>query len=195
MSELIADLDYLVVDPTGGEYYVSVAADMGADGRWEAWLEFVPLDDSSVRVTPTQTHQPTRAAVEHWATTLGKAYVEGAFQRAVSAVTLLPPSRIVARAAPPEVAVASPAGIDPFALITQGKPVLRSALRPLSRAELVSLISSYGLNPSSRSLAWLTHAQLITFIATAVEVQMTQGKRERHRGRPNLKAFCLLGVM
>ena len=38
MSELIADLDYPVVDATGAEYYVSVAAEMASDARWKAWL-------------------------------------------------------------------------------------------------------------------------------------------------------------
>jgi hypothetical protein len=98
MSGLIADLDYLSwTRPAGAEYYVSISAEMDSGARWKAWIEFVPLDDSGVFVTPTLTHQPTRAAVEHWATTFGTAYIESVFQRAVSAAPLLPPSRVVAR--------------------------------------------------------------------------------------------------
>ena len=172
MSELIADLDYRIMDTAGGEYYVSVAAEVGVDGRWEAWLEFVPLDDSDVLVTPTETTQATRAAVEHWATTLGQVYVESAFERALPAVSVAQPPRVVARALPAEVAVMPPADIDPFALMADGKTVLRATLRPLSRSQLMAIISGYSLNPAGKSLTWLTHAQLVTFIATAVEAQL-----------------------
>ena len=177
MSELIADLDYAVQDATGAHHYVSVAAEMGTDGRWEAWLEFVPLDDSDVVLTPTETHQATRAAVEHWAATLSKAYVETAFTRAVPAAKVSSSRRVIARVLVPEPVAAVPAGIDPFALMGQGKPVLRATLQPLSRAQLLALISSYDLNPARKGLAWLTHAQLITFIATAVEAQLLLRKR------------------
>jgi hypothetical protein len=82
-------------------------------------------------------------------------------------------SRVVARALAPEIGATVSADIDPFAVMrTQGKSVLRAALRPLTRAQLLAVISGYGLNPEGKSLAWLTDAQLITFIATAVEAQL-----------------------
>jgi hypothetical protein len=177
MSELITALDYRIVDTAGSEYYVSVAAEMSGDGRWEAWLEFVPLDDSGVLVTATETYQATREAVEHWASTLSAAYVEGAFSRSVPVATESSARRAIARAVPPEPAIAPPADVDPFELMTNGKPVLREALRPFSRAQLMAIISSHGLNPAGKSLAWLTHAQLITFIATAVEAQLLLRRR------------------
>jgi hypothetical protein len=177
MSELITELDYRVVDNKGSEYYVSVAAEMTADGRWEAWLEFVPLDDSDVLLTPTETHQATRAAVEHWAAALSQVYVESAFSRAMPAATVPTSTRVVARVIAPDTAVSAPTHLDPFALMTQGKAVLRAALRPLSRAQLLAVISTYGLNPAGKSLAWLTHAQLVTFIATAVEAQLLLRRR------------------
>jgi hypothetical protein len=177
MSEIITELEYRIVDTTGSEYYVSVAAEMSADGRWEAWLEFVPLDDSDVLVTGTETHQATRAAVEHWATTLSRVYVEAAFSRAAPAAKAPLATRVVARALAPEIAATAPTDIDPFALMTDGKSVLRAALRPLSRAQLMAVISSYGLNPPGKSLAWLTHALLVTFIATAVEAQLLLRRR------------------
>ena len=177
MSETITELEDRFVDTSGREYYVSVAAEISGDGRWEAWLEFVPLDDSDVLVTDTETHQATRAAVEHWAATLSSVYVEAAFGRAVPAATAALATRVVARALAPEIATTAPTDIDPFALMTDGKSVLRAALRPLSRAQLMAVISSYRLNPAGKSLAWLTHAQLVTFIATAVEAQMLLRRR------------------
>lgn len=43
MSEVITELDFRVVDEDGREYFVNVAAEPTVDGRWEAWLEFLPL--------------------------------------------------------------------------------------------------------------------------------------------------------
>jgi hypothetical protein len=55
-----------------------------------------------------------------------------------------------------------------------GKEGLRAKLQPLARAELVLIIDRFNLNPARLSLARLTKAQLVTFIATAVEVQASQ---------------------
>ena len=57
MIERIADLPYGVIDATGAEYYASIAAEQRLDGIWEAWLEYVPLDESDPLVTPTETTQ------------------------------------------------------------------------------------------------------------------------------------------
>ena len=50
MSELIADLPYRITDTNGEEFYVSVAGEPRVDGRWDGWLEYVPLDDRSSRL-------------------------------------------------------------------------------------------------------------------------------------------------
>lgn len=176
MSELINDLDRRIVDEAGGEYYVSAAGELGPDGRWKGWLEFVPTDDSAVLVSPTETHQSTRAALAHWATTLTDTYLEGAFARATPVSDDVLSTRVVARVTAAD-AVDPPAGIDPFEVMSQGKQVLRAALGPLSRTQLLSMIGSYGLNPAGNSLAWLSDRQLITFIATAVEAQLLQRSR------------------
>ena len=137
----------------------------------------MPLDESDVLLPSTETHQPSRAAVEHWATTLSRTFVETAFARAVPATTVAASPRIVARTIAPEIGVVAPADIDPFALMAAGKTVLRATLRPLTRAELLAVISRYNLNPAGKSLTWLTHAQLVTFIATAVEAQLLMRRR------------------
>ena len=73
MSELIADLPYRVIDADGEECYVSVAGEGRPDGRWQAWLEFVPIDESEPLLTDTETTQQTRADVERWTDTLNPA--------------------------------------------------------------------------------------------------------------------------
>jgi hypothetical protein len=176
MSELITDLNYRIVDEAGGEYYVSAAGELGQDGRWDGWLEFVPTDDSAVLITATETQQSTRADLAHWATTLTDVYLEGAFARATPVSDDSLSTRVVARVMAAD-AVGAPAAIDPFEVMSYGKEVLRATLRPLTRTQLLSIIANYGLNPAGKSLAWLSHSQLITFIATAVEAQLLQGKR------------------
>jgi hypothetical protein len=44
------------------------------------------------------------------------------------------------------------------------------------RAELLTIISSHNLNPAGVSLVRLSTSQLITFIVTATEAQILQGR-------------------
>lgn len=181
MTELIAELPYRVIDAAGAEYYASVAAEQRPDGLWEAWLEFVPTDESDALLTGVETTQSTRADLVHWAGTLTETYVQGAFSRAVAATT---GSRLVAQMAAVE-AVPGPAtpavrtGLeDPFELYALGGTTgMKARLLGLPRSTLVSIIDAFGLNPAGKSLSWLTQRQLVTFIATATEVQVASGRR------------------
>ena len=74
------------------------------------------------------------------------------------------------------VALASAAAIDPFEVFRLGKDVLRMELQPLTRAELLTIIDLHNLNPARLSVARLSTSQLITFIATATEAQVLQGR-------------------
>ena len=58
-----------------------------------------------------------------------------------------------------------------------GPDVLRASLLTRSRNELLAIIDGSGLNPAGKSLARLTARQLVTFVVTAVEVQLMQGRR------------------
>lgn len=169
MSEIIGDLETTVISTDGHEYYVQVAGEQLASGTWEAWLEFVPLDDDlDVLLTKTETTQPTRGDVVSWSETLTETYLQGAFVRAVRAT-----GRRVLRDYATEL-VEVPAPFDPFTILPLGKAELRVRLRVLTRPELLGIIRSYDLNPAGKSLIHLTDAQLVTFIVTAVDVQSIQ---------------------
>jgi hypothetical protein len=176
MPEIVAELDQRLVDADGREYFVNVAADQEADGRWAAWLEFVPLDDAEPLLTQPETYQSTLSDVSHWAGTLTDVFVEGAFTRAFPAASSAPPRAVATPIHPPTPLQPTPA-LDPFALLPLGKDTLRAQLRPLSRVELLTIIDAYELNPAALSLARLTTTQLVTFIVTAAEVQARQGRR------------------
>jgi len=178
VPESIAELNYIVTDE-GRQYFPAVVAELIGD-RWEAWLEFVPTDDSPPLLTNTETHQSTREDVVQWATLLDDVYLDGAFRRAVQAtVSAHPAVRAPISVVNPPVAIHGTGQLfeDPFETYrVRGKQGLRAELQPLARSELVLIIANFGLNPARLSLAQLTKSQLVTFIATAVEVQISRGR-------------------
>ena len=171
MPEVISELNYVISDKGGAQYLPTVVAESVGD-QWEAWLEFVPTDDSAPLLTNTETHQSTREEVVRWATLLDDVYLQGAFDRAVNATASAVRSPMSTLHAPAPVDRMAWLEEDPFAMYrVGGKEGVRARLRPLTRSELLLIIERFGLNPAGLSLARLTTQQLITFIATAVEVQ------------------------
>jgi hypothetical protein len=178
VSEIIEHLPYTVTDTQGRQYYVSVAGNRRADGEWEGWLEYVPLDDADALITPAETTQSNRAALHHWAEVLTETYVQGAFARAVAAAAAGTTSRVVAERVDHAAVVAATVDLpDPFRLLTQGHDTMRSRLHALPRATLLNIIAASSLNPAGLSLAWLSDRQLVTFIVTAVAAQLAAGRR------------------
>ena len=82
VAEPIAQLDIQVIASDGRSYFPNVVAEPNAEWRWEAWLEFVPLDDSESLLTDTETTQASRDDVVRWASTLTETFIDGAFRRA-----------------------------------------------------------------------------------------------------------------
>jgi hypothetical protein len=157
-----------IIGRTDDEYYVHVIGEQLTTGRWKAWLEFVPLNDRlDVLVTKVETTQQTRRDLDHWSTILTDVYIEAALARAVPAID----ANVPGPRYPTTVAVAP---FDPFEVIPLGSDALRVHLGSLSRAELLTMIDIYGLNPAQESLVGLRDSQLVIFIVTAVEVQAVQ---------------------
>ena len=173
MPEVITELETAIVSSRGDEYYVQVVAEQLSTGLWEAWLEFVPVDDAlEVLLTKTETTQPTRDEVVHWAEILSETYLKGAFGRAVT----VKDGRRPVRDYPTTTVTEDVVPFDPFDVWSLGTSALRVRLRALTRPELIAMIQNYDLNPGAKSLTRLSDAQLVTFIVTAVEVQVLQGK-------------------
>ena len=175
MPEPVTELNYVVSDE-GRQYFPTVVAELIGD-RWEAWLEFVPTDDSPPLLTNTETHQSTREDVVRWASLLDDVYLQGAFRRAVSATASAVRSPISVLYPPAAIDTTGRLFEDPFDMYREGGTAgLRARLQPLARTELLLIIDAFRLNPARLSLARLTKSQLVTFIATAVEVQTSQGR-------------------
>ena len=83
MAEMIQQYTPQFQDENGVTYIVMARGEVTAEGTWEGWLEFNPVDKmGAVLRTERETTQPDRAALEYWASGLEPLYFEGAFARA-----------------------------------------------------------------------------------------------------------------
>ena len=83
MAYLIHEHAVHVRTPDGETYVPRTYAERQADGTWEGWLEFDPIDRRGPALrTERETSQATREALEVWASGLEAVYFEGAFERA-----------------------------------------------------------------------------------------------------------------
>ena len=83
MAELIREHPTLVNGVRDTPYVAQLWGRELADGRWEGWIEFVPVDGGQKRRTDRETTQSTLDALRYWATSVRPVYLEGALQRSV----------------------------------------------------------------------------------------------------------------
>jgi hypothetical protein len=181
MSELVLVFDDVLNLEGVGTYRARVCGRAMEDGKWEGWIEFIPVAGGRVLRTPRETTQPKRSDLEYWATGLTPIYLEGALERSwlaeVPAVVELPEPQTPAYGGPAKrpmsVQYGSPnAPIDPFAAYAKGEELLRQQLSALSDWQLRRVIEAYGL--SSLSDATLTRyrvSDLIEVIVAAVRTR------------------------
>jgi len=121
-------------------------------GRWQGWIEFVPIDGGRPVRSPRETTQPNRIDTEYWATGLTPVYLEGALKRALDGPITVPtlprqPSIFDGPAPHTTVAVQGPASsvLDPFSVYEKGEPLLRQQLSALAAWHLVNIALEYRL--------------------------------------------------
>jgi hypothetical protein len=81
MAEVLARFSHRVRDGARAFRAQACGAPM-SDGRWTAWIEFIPLDGGRPLRSPRETTQPNRTDTEYWAGGLTPVYLEGALERA-----------------------------------------------------------------------------------------------------------------
>jgi hypothetical protein len=82
MAERVHEFANRVAGTDGSEYIARAFAEKRAN-VWIGWLEFRPVTGKGQPLrTGEETSQPTREAVEYWATGLEPVYLEGALERA-----------------------------------------------------------------------------------------------------------------
>ena len=121
------------------------------DGRWAAWIEFIPLDGGRPLRSPRETTQPNRTDAEYWATGLSPVYLEGALQRAQSPM-------VRKRVGHAEAVFSEPAPdfgddealpdavLDPVSIYRKGEWLLRRQLTALSSRHLINIVRAYALS-------------------------------------------------
>jgi hypothetical protein len=143
-----------------------------SDGRWTAWIEFIPIDGRRPLRSPRETTQPNRTDAEYWANGLTPVYLEGALQRArgphvrrrvrhAKPVFSGPTTDRTRDELPPANAV-----LDPLSIYQKSEGLLRRQLSALSPWHLVNIIRAYGL--SEEPVAVLRQWPASVLIATIV---------------------------
>ncbi len=176
MAEVILNYEATMADDSGRRYDARACGRPRADGTWEGWLEFVPLDGGPVVHTARETTQSDWAQLRYWAGGLTASYLDGALLRTLKAAPAEPvvvrEQAAAERPAPRRVGWADPsvtarpiAVIDPFAVFAQGDEVLRGQLRAMAAGQLRNIVKAYRLSSlTSDELERLTEPELVGLI-------------------------------
>ena len=144
------------------------------DGRWQGWIEFLPLGEGEPVRSSRETTQPNRRDTEYWASGLTYVYLEGALHRALSpllrpiAPEIAPPA-FDGPAPTPVVANGTESVLNPFSVYRKGEALLRRQLSALAGWHLVNIIRQYRLSDEDPAiLNGQRPAHLVELIIDAV---------------------------
>jgi len=194
MAEVLVQFtDPVVAD--GVAYLARACGGPAADGLWQGWIEFSPIDGDPTLRSRRETTQPNREDTLYWATGLSVVYLEGALRRTLNANRAPAPLLSAPKPAFDEPAPAAsgrmrsvdagealghtdaphtkrPADaiLDPVAVYRKGEQLLRQQLGALSAWHLVNIIEAHGLSGAEPAqLNAMTEPALIELIVRAVE--------------------------
>jgi hypothetical protein len=177
MAQVLATFTDVLTDDDGIGYRAQACGSEMPDGRWQGWVEFIPLDGSVPLRSGRETTQPNRADTVYWATGLTAVYLQGALQRALNPlVRPVGEPRVPAFGEPAPAshaatgaAVAHEAVLNPFAVYERGEAALRRQLAALSAWHLVNIVQAYRLSDVPATvLNHLPATDLIEIIVDAV---------------------------
>lgn len=149
MAVVLVEFADAITSEDGKNYTARACGSEMPDGRWQGWIEFLPIGDGEPVRSSRETTQPNRRDAEYWATGLTHVYLEGALHRALK--PLVRP--LAPDVAPPvfDGPAESPAPattesvLDPFSVYRKGEELLRRQLSALAGWHLVNIIRHYGL--------------------------------------------------
>jgi hypothetical protein len=175
VAEVFVEFTEAVCSEEKRDYVARACGAEMPDGRWQGWIEFVPVGGGQPIRSSRETTQPNRQDTLYWATGLTAVYLEGALRRSRNR-----PVRPIARdIAPPhfdgpaENFVIQPAPaesvLDPFSVYRKGEDLLRRQLSALAVWHLVNIIRDYHLSREKPAeLSTREPAQLAELIIDAV---------------------------
>jgi hypothetical protein len=179
MAEVLAEFAKRLLGGDGRAFRAQVVGAPMPDGRWEGWIEFIPVDGGPPLRTPRETTQPNHRDAVYWASGLTAVYFEGALDRALRPeghpLPVSPPAPRFDGPAPTGVRPAAmpepvtDAVLDPFAVYEHGEVMLHKKLRALDDWHLVNIIIAHELSVEPRTtLGQLSPSSLIEIIVGAV---------------------------
>jgi hypothetical protein len=183
MAELLANFTSVLADEHGRKYRARACGAEMPTGRWQGWIEFVPLNGGSPIRSGRETTQPNLTDAVYWANGLTDVYLDGALRRALNPIVIrerrsdepafeepAPAVRAVTGSSQPSDAV-----LNPFSVYEKGESLLRQQLAALSAWHLVNIIGFYRLSTEPVAvLNCLSSASLIETIVSAVTAQYTR---------------------
>ena len=157
MAEVLVAFPEAVTSPDGKNYTARACGSEMPDGKWQGWIEFIPIGDGEPVRSSRETTQPNRRDTEYWATGLTYVYLEGSLKRALKplvrpiAPEIAPPlfDGPAPTTAPPP---ATESVLDPFSVYRKGEALLRRQLSALAGWHLVNIISRYELSDQDPAL-------------------------------------------
>lgn len=181
MAEILVEFSEAITGTDGKNYTARAVGSEMPGGKWQGWLEFIPLGDGEPVRSSRETTQPNRTDTEYWATGLTYVYLEGALRRALN-----PPSRPLAKpidpphfdapAEPFTVTETTESVLDPFSVYRKGEALLRRQLSALAGWHLVNIIRKYELSDEDPAqLNARPPAELVETIIAAVRTPRAVG--------------------
>ncbi len=178
MAEVLAEFSDVLIDDNRVAYRAHACGSPMADGKWQGWIEFLPLDGENKPIRSSrETTQPNRTDTAYWATGLTTVYLQGALRRAQNPLVRPlhePDVPAFREPAPPAISAATPATahdavMNPFAIYERGEAALRRQLGALQAWHLVNIITAYRLSDASEAVLSRRPAEaLIELIVEAV---------------------------
>ena len=151
MAEVLLEFAEAITSEDGKNYTARACGSEMPDGRWQGWIEFLPLGDGDPVRSSRETTQPNRRDTEYWASGLTYVYLEGSLRRALKPLVRPPAPDVL----PPLFDGPAPAAgggpttesvLDPFSVYRKGEALLRRQLSALAGWHLVNIIRRYELS-------------------------------------------------
>lgn len=157
MAEVLLEYPEAITSEDGKNYAARACGSEMPDGKWQGWIEFVPLGEGEPVRSSRETTQPNRRDTEYWATGLSYVYLQGALRRAlrplVRPLATDTPPPLFDGPAPTAIAPSSTESVlDPFSVYRKGEALLRRQLSALAGWHLVNIIRHYDLSREDTAL-------------------------------------------
>ena len=174
MAEVLVEFGEAITSEDGKNYTARACGSEMPDGKWQGWIEFIPIGDGEPVRSGRETTQPNRRDTEYWATGLTYVYLEGSLRRALKplvrplAPDIAPP--VFDGPAPTPIGPPTTESVlDPFSVYRKGEALLRRQLSALAGWHLVNIIRRYELSDEDPALLNATEpARLVEMIIDGV---------------------------